>query len=203
MGTRLVFIDTETVSINPGPLSIWELAIIERELGTGYDDSESLWQIKPDLHHAEPMALTVGGYYERCKVRHWATGEVQPIACPTDEFPDDKPLPIGYAQLAIRLANGLAKSTLIAANPMFDVGHVAAFLHGAGECLTADYHYLDIGSLVRGWAGAQGISLPYPLKLERAAQAVGIDPRLYDVHTALSDVRLVRDVFDVVTAGAA
>jgi DNA polymerase III epsilon subunit-like protein len=201
--TRIVFIDCETVSIDPGPLSIWELAIIEREMGAGRADSESLWQIRPDLHAASAIALGVGGYYERCTVRHWAVGEVRPIACPTDEFPDEKPLPIGYGQLAASLASRLAGATLIAANPTFDAGHLAAFLHGAGECLTADYHYLDIGSMVRGWAAAQGMLMPYPLKLAQAARAAGIDPQLYDVHTALSDARLVRDVFDAVMAGGA
>lgn len=99
-------------------------------------------------------------------------------------------------ELAKFVARILDGTHLIAANPAFDAGHLSRLLRANGECLTADYHMTDIGSLVRGWAAAQGMNLPWPLKVHAAATAAGVDPAAYEAHTALGDARLVRDVFD-------
>jgi hypothetical protein len=196
---RVVFIDCETVSLIPGPATIWELAVIERHGEPVPADSEMLWHIRPDLSLADPAALKIGGYYERCTVANRAAGQVQRIQLPTDEFPGEKPALSGSSQLAGTLARMLAGAHVIAANPGFDTGHVAAFLRANGECPAWDYHLTDIASVVRGHAAARGHSLPFPLKVTDAAIAAGIDLSAYDAHTALGDTRLVRDIFDAVT----
>jgi hypothetical protein len=196
---RVVFLDCETVSLIPGTATIWELAVIERHGEPVPADSETLWHVRPDLSGADPAALKVGGYYERCTVANRAAGQVQRVPLPADEFPAEKPALSGSPQLAATLARMLAGAHVIAANPGFDTGHVAAFLRANGECESWDYHLTDIASLVRGHAAARGRSLPFPLKVTDAAVAVGIDPCGYDAHTALGDARLVRDIFDAVT----
>jgi hypothetical protein len=198
---RLAFADCKTISLDPGPLSIWELAVITRDLDKPEDeDYEYLWQIRPDLAAANPVSLRVGGYYERCEVQRCAVGSVRRFPCMEEEC-GEKYLLSSTAELAHHVASLLDGATLVAANPAFDAGHLAALLHGAGECLTADYHYLDLGSMVRGWAAAQGLALPYPLKVADAARMVKIDPFQYDAHMAPGDVRMLRDVFDAVMAG--
>jgi hypothetical protein len=195
--TRIIFIDCETVSLTPGPATIWELALIIR---TEHGDEEYLWQIRPDLTTANPISLAIGGYYKRCLISRYAPGSVKVIAVPDDE--DGDPLPPRDAhELAALLAPMLSGAHVIAANPGFDTDHVAAFLRANGECPAWDYHLTDIGSLVRGHAAARGGSLPFPLKVTDAATAAGIDLSAHDAHTALGDTRLVRDIFDAVTAG--
>jgi hypothetical protein len=199
MSERIVFLDAETVHISPGPATIWELAVILR---TEDGDEEYLWQIRPDLTNAEPGALKVGGYYERCTVAHLAVGQVQRIPVQSDECPCEKPAMIGSAQLAGNLAWTLAGAHIIAANPGFDAGHLTAFLRANGECPAWDYHLTDLGSLVRGrfsTDSAGPVPLPWPLKIREAAALAGVDADLYDTHTALGDVRLLRDTFDAVT----
>jgi hypothetical protein len=203
--TRLVWGDAETTGIRPDMgAEIWELALIVRdEPGSAVSDEEWAWHIRPGLAHADPTALKIGGYYERCRVRGLAPGIGRRVTQPPDVDPDPAVIDAeGIAQCVAGLLNG---AHLIAANPAFDAGHLDAFLRRTGECLTADYHYTDIGSLVRGWAHGSFANpvVPWPLKLADAARLARIDPDHYEVHTALGDARLARDVFDAVTGGAA
>ena len=200
--TRLAFIDVETVSVKPGPSTIWELAVITRDpQDTGAGDLEYLWHIRPDLTEADPAALRIGGYYERCQAAGWAGADCRMILCPTDDFPDEKPAPMASRQAAATIARLLDGAHLIATNPGFDAGHLDAFLRARHECPAWDYHLTDIGSMVRGRFAADSagpVPLPWPLKVSDAAALAGIDPDSYEAHTALGDARLVRDVFDAV-----
>lgn len=196
---KLAFIDCETVSLIPGPATIWELAVILR---TEDGDEEYAWQIRPDLTTADPGALKVGGYYKRFAVSSgW---DVLTCEIPAAEA-DDKFGPghhLDNRDLAAFLAPKLSRAHLIAANPGFDAGHTDAFLRAHGECGDWDYHLTDIGSLVRGrYASdtAGPVPLPWPLKVHEAAVLAGIDPDRYEAHCALDDARMVRDIYDAVT----
>src|SRR4030042_1086553 len=48
----------------PGIVTTWEIALVARQPGTT-EDLERLWQIRPDLTWADPVALDVGRYWER------------------------------------------------------------------------------------------------------------------------------------------
>ena len=202
--TRWAFADCETTGIRPDQgAEIWELALIIRdEPGSAGSDEEWAWHLRPDLTRADPMALKVGGYYERCRVHGPQPGTGRRVAQPPDVDPDVAVMGTeGIARLVADLLDG---AHLIAANPAFDAGHLDAWLRKYGECLTLDYHYTDIGSLVRGWAHGSFANpvVPWPLGLADAARLARIDLGDYDLHTALGDARLARDVFDAVTGGA-
>lgn len=197
MSERIVFTDTETVSLLAGPATIWEIALIVRDED---GDTEYLWQMRPDLAGADPRALQVGGYYERCMARDFPPMTAFRLLSPPDDAGEQtSPKRLVTADVPAEVAALLSGAHLIAANPGFDAAHIAAFLRAHGECEAWDYHLIDIGSLVRGRIAALGRSLPFPLKVADAARSVGIDPAAYDAHTALGDARLVRDIYDAVT----
>ena len=63
---NLAFCDVETVRLGSDQGSaLWEVAVILRD-DTG--DTTHLWQVRPNLEHAEAGALRIGRYYERCRV---------------------------------------------------------------------------------------------------------------------------------------
>lgn len=209
---RIVFADVETTGIRPDMgAEIWELGLIVRDVETltadyeirKAEDEEWAWHLRPDLTRADPMALGIGGYYERNSARRLPPGMARRIAEPAEEERDRAA--IGTGLVAAFLAETLSGAHLVAANPGFDAGHLDALLRRHGEVLAADYHYTDLGSLVRGWAHGSFANpvVPWPLKLADAARLARIDPGDYDLHTALGDARLARDVFDAVTGGAA
>lgn len=211
--TRIVFLDTETSGIRPDAgAEIWELAAVVRDITelTETDrirklhDDEYVWHFRPLLAQADPFALRVGGYYERCSVRGLQPGAAKCITEPGSAPDGDRPLSEPATVAAGKVARLLDGAHLIAANPAFDAGHLDALLRKHGECLTVDYHYTDVGSLVRGWAlgSFAGADVPFPLKLDAAAKLARVDPDAYDRHSALGDARLVRDIYDAVTGGA-
>jgi hypothetical protein len=199
MDRCIVFLDAETVCLEPGPATIWELALIVRDQGRV--DHELVWHIRPDVSSASAGSLGVGGYYERCQALRLPTGSGKLIRDSADDL-GDPPGALTGAQVAGQIAPLLSKAILIGANAgSFDVPHLDAYLRAQGECLAADYHYLDIGSLVLGWAhGGRSAELPArPVKLTDAITLTGLDLAGYPAHQGLSDARAVRDIWDTVT----
>ena len=174
--TRIAFTDCETVSLVPGPATIWELALIVRE-DDSTEDAEYVWQFRPDLTAADPAALKIGGYYDRCMVRCWRPGQAIRLTSPDDDTGEHTAPKRGKTRgMAYDIAGMLPGAHLIAANPAFDAGHLDAFLRANGQCPAWDYHLTDIASVVRGRVAALGRSLPFPLKVADAAVAAGVDP---------------------------
>lgn len=192
--SRLIFIDTETVRKEPGPATIWELALIVRD--EGEPDHELVWHIRPDVSLADPQSLSIGGYYERSTAQVLPAGSGRLVH---DSEEDPPTTPLDGPEIARPVAQLLSKAVIVGANAgSFDVPHLAAYLRGQGECLAADYHYLDIGSLVLGWAHGSGEAAPEPpLRLSTAITACGLDPASYTAHEGLNDARAVRDIWDM------
>lgn len=184
MNPRFAFCDTETTGTNPVHHRAWDIAVIIREAGVV--DSVHQWFVKPDLSTAEPVALRIGRYYER------TAGLMPPLSR------KQGPKWADPAKLAADLARMLDGAVLVGANPSFDAAFIARLLRAHGQLLTADYHMLDLGSLVLGWARGKGGPLDGPLKADAAIRACGLDPASYDAHTALGDARAVRDCWDTV-----
>jgi hypothetical protein len=205
----LAFVDTETVRLVPDHGSaLWELAILLRQDG---QDAEYLWHVRPSLEHAEPKSLQVGRYYERCKVADSPAGSGRILASPAMRGKTG-------ARQARLIAHDVAVlldgALIIGANPWFDAGHVDAFLREHGQCLAADYHMRDIGSVVDGYLAGHDLARrncafckheppeplrrPESMRLTEIARVLGINPDSYDTHTALGDARLTRAIWNAV-----
>ncbi|HLK75816.1 MAG TPA: exonuclease domain-containing protein [Streptosporangiaceae bacterium] len=190
--TKLCFIDCETTGTDPARHDLWEIAVITRDDSDPCEDQEFTWLIRPDLAAADPGALRVNRYYQRL------------AGLPVPKWSEP-------AYAARTVASLTAGTMIVAANPAFDAGFLDVFLRKNGQCPAWDYHLRDIGSMVAGWVhgcrrgvtGGVWRQLPASPKLADAARVMGIDPGLYEAHTALGDARLVKAVYDAVTGGAA
>lgn len=223
--SKVIFGDCETVHISPGPATIWELALIIRD-GDG-PDQELVWHIRPDASRADAGSARFSRYYARCQAQALDTGDGK-IVHDSEEAPEKIVLP--GTTIARHVAQLCADAVLVGANfGSFDVPHLDTYLRAQGECLAADYHYQDIGSMVAGWRAGKdhgynemadlmaGIHKdcewtrperhgvrPFwgPLKLSDAASIAGLDADAYTAHEALDDARVVRDIWDVIWGGA-
>lgn len=174
---RLGFLDTETLGLDPRRYLLWEVAIILRE---GDEDTEHRFAWVPDTADVNPMSLEVNNFYERTKhldVRGFGEAD--------------------YAPTIWRLLQG---SIIVGSNPRFDMGFLAEMFER--QSLPREpWHYrpIDVVDLVMGAFNryAQLPSFP-PWRTKDAAEAANIDPDDYDLHTALGDARLVRDLYDEV-----
>ena len=211
----LCIVDCETTGVDPSRHHVWEIGVIVRsDADVNATDTEYCWQIRPDLTTADPFALRIGGYHQRCQVKAAPIGTVHTLTYPTTDpaapataAPPGPPRAAAAGseagtagQLAGQLAELLDGATLVAVNVAFDRDFLAAFLRRAGECLTADYHLVDVCALSAGWLHGRGRAVPGRWRADELALAVGIDPAGYERHTALADARFARDVYDAVTA---
>jgi hypothetical protein len=200
-----VIVDCETTSLFPdyatGAGVIWELAFIERDSG-----AERLWRMQPDVKLADQKALEVGRFRERTSLMGHATawsggGDIWDLA-------DGAPLLWSWPpDLAPHVASLLDDVTLIAANPAFDAGFLAAFLNHHGQAATWHYRLRDIGSMA--WAWLQAGRLPHHLAApamdagtDDFAAELGVDPAGFERHSALGDCRLVSAMLQVMENGA-
>jgi hypothetical protein len=206
--TRTAWADAETTGLDPrnGRHHAWEIALIVRDEDNGEPDREYAWQLRHDLSEADPLALGVGRYYERCVVADWEIGTGKAIAHP-DEGLTEKVL--FHHGIAAEIASLIPGAVFTAANPAFDSAFIGEFLRVHGHCASWDYHLRDTGTLIRGYlhglAAAGNIApsaVPSSLRLDDLVRAVGIEPRDYDRHSALGDVRMIRDAEDVITRRA-
>jgi hypothetical protein len=198
---RQLIIDTETTSLVPdyetGAGVIWEVAVIDRA-----DGSEHLWRTEPDLAKADPGALQVGRYYDRTTEMTWHSTDVRAER-------EDAAYDLHAAQracwsqpraLAAQIAPLLNGATLIAANPAFDAGFLAAFLRQYGQAPAWHYRLRDIGSMAWGWLNAASIAgMPaMDASTDDFARALHVDPEGFGRHSALGDCRLVAAMLDVI-----
>ena len=208
MKTRFVDLETTGLLHHPGA-EAWEFGVIAREshgrYGITRDDREYLWWVRPDLSRADPAALRVNHFYERT-AGAVDSAEAVNLAAGANEgelvFSDP-------AAVAAELAPLLADSLITGQNPWFDAWFANRFLRRNGQVL-ADFHLRDLSSMAAGYICGAGL-LPSgedgdplngarldPPGLRRIATRLGIDlaPYNLDMHTALGDVRLDRDVHD-------
>lgn len=224
--SRLVFLDTETTSLDDERGEVWEIAAIVRQPGQA--DAEHLWEIRPDLSTADPISLRVGRYYERRVLgsHSHVPGAAAELASPMlvelgrqggDLEPQITPT---ASAVAAKLAEWLDSAHVVGAVPDFDFRFLRRFLRANGQCWTAHYHLVDIEAMAVGWLYGKASELrkakpdvdwswtldeltELPWKSTSLYRAAGIDPDDFEAHTALGDARLVRAVYDAITGSGA
>lgn len=209
MSRPQIIVDTETTGLDSSRHEIWELALIKRDV-----DIEHLWRMKPDLVKADSTALAVGRFYERTSKMcgKCSSSYVHDLTRPPAGRYGD-PEWSGQSALAAEVARTLDGATLIAANPTFDAGFLAAFLNQHGQAATWHYRLRDIGSIAYGYLhaclalGIEGhdaaMGVPdMDASTDDFARALGVAPDQFERHSALGDCRLVAAMLGVIEGGA-
>lgn len=190
--TRIIFPDTETSGLYPwAGHRPWEIGYIIRDTDSDKPDENRVYQVKPDLRKADPMALQIGGYYKRFR-------KVQQAARAANNGTYFR---LTKAEAASEIAEDFAGAIVIGNVPSFDTNMLDAFLREHGAAGAWHYHLVDIESVILGYLLNSDLTLPgdifeFPLNSEKLSLAIGVDPAEYERHTALGDARWVRDQWD-------
>lgn len=187
-GPTLAFLDCETsgLSVWEGHRP-WEVAAIVRLPDGG--ETEYRWQFRIDTATADPIALEKGRYDIRFALAPaWEAG-----LCDDDGF-----VPFTAWAAADDMRQVLHGVTLVGANIGFDREMLAALFHDHG--LDPSWHYRPtcVENLVQAVH-----RLPVPPGLKDAADLMGVKYDPDELHSALADAKLARDVYDAVMAGGA
>lgn len=206
---EVIFVDTETIRLDPGHLVVWEIGVID------FSGDEYLWQIKPDLTIADPRALEVGRYDERIHdLLRWSQpGVAMRIYHPSLPCADGvEPEDIGRTattlpDLAGEIYDLTKGCVIVGSKPTFDQDHLAVIL--AEQALTPlwEHHPLDIPSVARGWCAAKGIVSVSAkgdgkIRSDDWSRAIGVNPDAFKRHRALDDCRWVKAQYDLMLGGA-
>lgn len=176
----IIFLDTETTSLDRRTREIWEIGWIKR---TSNEDLERHMFIEVDLEFADIASLRIGDYFRR------------------HPDPYRKRIPeqfngtgaISAGQAAKRIAEEFQGATIVGAVPSFDEESMAGLLYRAGMTPTWHYHLVDIESMAAG-----RLQVKPPWNFNTLLSAFGLEYTETERHTALGDARMVRDLYDAV-----
>lgn len=196
--TRICFADVETTGDDPNLHQLWEIGLIVRDDSIAVlppRDVQHAWHVFPDLSKAQPRALQVNRFYERCRANAVDAGVV--IDHPDAGQGGRRTATMSVRAIAADVARLLDGAILVAVNVDFDAAFIANFLRAYGQCPTWDYHKVEVLSLAAGH-----LHMPPPWTSTTITEALGVGNEK-DRHTGLGDARLVRDIYDRVYAPAA
>jgi DNA polymerase III epsilon subunit-like protein len=188
--TSIVFLDCETVGLDPRLHGPWEIAVITYDTATEVRTSRS-WLVRPDLTYADPQALGVNNYYERTRRAGSPGAQGQ-----ADRWADPR-------EVAAELAPLIAKQVIAGSNTAFDERMLAPWMSANGQVWTAHYRHVDVPTLGAGVLLARGEVFDPQVSSRGISRAFGVDPDSYDRHTALGDCEWMCDLYVAITAGGA
>lgn len=210
--SRIAFLDLETTGLRPEQHDIWEIGLILRDEPNDIEhDQEYHWQIYPQIHKADPMALRVGRFYERFEC--FSTEGYVQAKC----ISGPNPGPTSSALIALQVASMLDGATVVGAVPWFDAGtnnFLEIWLRQQQQQLTCHYHLIDVEALAFGvlWERWRQVTSEGKFP-DRCAPPPGLpfdSNELTELilgrrwpdkerHTALGDARWARAIYDACT----
>lgn len=194
--TKLAFVDCETTGLDPERHEMWELAVIVRDGGNSMD-GEWTWHLPVNLAKADPMALSIGRFYER---RRRLPGWNCVLECRAAN-------PARWRgttakSVASQVANLLDGAHIVGAVPSFDTGFLRPWLRANGHAACWHYHLITVEALAIGYlAGMRHPdelpALAPPWKSDELSRAILVAPPSDEErHTALGDARWAMRMYD-------
>ena len=194
----VILLDLECTALSDG--EVWEVGALEYGLpGDSSARVEHLWRVEPDLPAADGGAMRVNGYYQRTArmVHPSGTARAHDLAAadPSEHLFWSDP-----GALALDLAMLLAGKTLVCSVPTFDAPYLSEFLILHGQCGGIwDHRARDICSIAHGYLRGLGKRAPgLDAGTAEYAEALGVDPCMFRLHSALGDVLLMAAMLSVI-----
>lgn len=204
MTAPLAFVDTETTGLDPNRHEVWEVFLHLRSPDPLVSAVERHWFLPIDLGRADPIALTIGRFYERtANVGDTWEAEASPTPLAT------------FAREFAELTHG---AHLVAAVPSFDDAFLRRLLVANGACPGWHYHLVDVEALAIGYlrglsrgiavagdvsrfgasiAASREVAAP-PWNSSKLTELLGIRVDETTKHTAEGDVRWAMAIYDKV-----
>lgn len=181
--TDFVFLDTETLSLDPAA-PIWEFAAVRRFDDGGADDSVEFC-VHHDPRLADLWLPTLPESFQAYYRERYS---------PSDALDQ---------QSAAAMIHFVTRgAVVIGCNPVFDEPRLAELLRRNGIEPEWHYHPLDIASIALGYiCGRNGSPPAQPWKSDALAAAAGVNSADYRRHTAMGDVRWTLAQWDAITGG--
>jgi hypothetical protein len=186
--TTPVFLDLETTGLDPDRNEIWEIGLITPK-------SEQFYFLRVDLLRADPIALDIGRFHERHPQGNSYPHTKVPMS-DTLFAPNDK----DFLRSIARQTHGCH---LAGAVISFDEERLRRLMLAAGVRPSWHYHLIDVEALAAGYL-AHGYDhdgdAPHkpPWNSNELSQCIGVDPQLFERHTALGDCRWAKAIYEKV-----
>jgi len=203
----IAFLDTETVTLEPGPDVVWEVGVITRD--EGRPDQEWLFQLRPNMDRADPESLKISRFEERYQVSRGA--QALGWSPPTLAVAGFPPARLTYGAVATTLRALLGGRHIVGSAPNFDTERLSLFMrrHLPIKVGPAEehrdpwyYHLQDCESLAAGFLRGKGETVDLPCQSEDLSRRIGVEPPDdTERHTALGDADWCRRMWDVVMGG--
>lgn len=179
MSKPIVFIDTETTGLHNGRRP-WEVAMVKLEDGKKTETSIFISDV--DLTDADPMALRIGGFFQRHPRFTLQTVMPNGTWCFTERMAAEK------------VERWTRDATVVGANPGFDTEILAPMLQRHNLVATWHHRRPDVESLVVGRLGRLDENNRM-FGLAKCAELLDISTDGIDLHTAAGDALLTMKIF--------
>lgn len=215
MYSKIVFLDTEAVTLKPGPDVLWEVAMIVR-VNDVKPDMELRWQLRPNMDRADPTSLVISGFDRRFAVK---PGEWAHIWSTTSEN-DPYDGPVSRYAAVIGMNDAIHGAHVYGIVPSFDTIRLESMFWQELQWnyptqAGPNWHYQlhDVEDLAMGYLRGRvvetGLRQPdvdptrwtsamrVPYDSLALSTALGVTPPA-ESHTAMGDARWARDLYDAV-----
>lgn len=168
----VVFIDIETLGLEPERHAVWEIALIARRPGEAAIEREWTILLSPEeLALADSTALRLNRFYERY----------------------DDSTATSSREVAVELAKVTAGAAFVAANPNFDATYLERFLRRNGLAPAWHYRLCCVENLAAGRLGVRAGWDPKVL-----SEMLGVERPEDTKHAAMADAKWAMRMYDAV-----
>lgn len=176
--SAIVFLDTETTGLDLRRNEVWEFAAIRREAdGTEREFHTFVRHNRMKVDLPEPFLSDYKARYDHdAALDGWK-----------------------FTEFLVPIFAG--RPHIVGAVPDFDIYRIERkmFLEAAileGEGYPWHYHLIDIESMAVGYLRNLKTDFPLPWDSDKISAALGVTPPSAERHTAMGDVRWVRDMWN-------